>query len=57
MQNAEGISNDVITLDMCFSMFAYIPAQFRFSLIGRNLTAQLTRSHRGIGGPIQIPET
>ena len=57
MQNADDISNDVITLGMCFSMFAYIPAQFCFSLIGRNLTAQLTQSHRRIGGPIQIPET
>ena len=57
MQNADDISNDVITLGMCFSMFTYIPAQFRFSLIGRNLAAQLTQSHRGIGGGIQIPET
>ena len=57
MQNADDISNDVITLGMCFSMFTYIPAQFCFSLIGRNLAAQLTRSHKGIGGAIQIPET
>ena len=58
MQHANDISNDVvIALGMCFSMFAYIPSQFRFSLIGRNLTAQLTWSHRGIGGAIQIPET
>ena len=40
------ISNDVITL-----------ARFRFTLIGRNLTAQSTGSHTGIGGGIQIPET
>ena len=40
-------SNDIITLGTCFC----------FILIGRNLTAQLTRSHRGIGGGIQIPET
>ena len=27
---------------MCFSMFVYIPARFRFALIGGNLTAQST---------------
>ena len=27
---------------MCFSMFVYIPARFRFGLIGGNLTAQST---------------
>ena len=32
----EDISNDVITLRTCFSMFVYIRA--RFSLIGANLT-------------------
>ena len=41
----------------CFPMFVYIPARFRLSLIGGNLTAQSTGSHRGIGGAIQIPET
>ena len=35
----------------------YICACFHFVLIGRNLTAQLTGSHKGIGGGIQIPET
>ena len=49
-------SNDIITLGMCFSMFVYICVHFRFTLIGRNLTAQLTGSHRGIGARIQIPE-
>ena len=34
----------------------YICACFHFVLIGRNLTAQLTGSHKGIGGGIQIPE-
>ena len=53
----DDISNDVITLGTCFSMFVYIRARFRFKLIGRNLTAQSTGSHRGIGGGIQIPET
>ena len=53
----DDISNDVITLGTCFSMFVYIRARFRFSLIGGNLTAQSTGSHRGIGGGIQIPET
>ena len=42
---------------MCFIMFVYIRAGFHFVLIGGNLTAQLTGSHRGIGGGILIPET
>ena len=50
------ISNDVITLGTCLSMFVYIRARFRFSLIGRNLTAESKASHREIGGGIQIPE-
>ena len=47
----------------CFSMFVYIGARLRFTLIdlidpiGGNLTAQSRGSHRGIGGVIQIPET
>ena len=56
----DDISNDVITFGACFHvffMFAYIRARFRFTLIGRNLTAQSTGSHSGIGGGIQIPET
>ena len=53
----DDLSNGVITLGMCFLMFVYIRARFRFALIGENLTAQSTRSHRGIGGGIQIPET
>ena len=53
----DDISNDVITLGRYFSMFAYIRARFRFVLIGRNLTAQSTGSHRGIGSGIQFPET
>ena len=53
----DDISNDAITLGTCFSMFVDIRAQFFFSLIGRNLTAQSQGSHRGIGGGIQIPET
>ena len=35
-----GISNDVIVLGSCFSVFVYIHTCFRFTLIGRNLTAQ-----------------
>ena len=46
-----------LTLGTCFSMFVYIRALFCFVPIGRNLTAQLTASHRGIGSGIQIPET
>ena len=53
----DDINNDVITMGTCFPMFVYIPARFRLSLIGGNLTAQSTGSHRGIGGAIQIPET
>ena len=52
----DDISNDVITLGTCFSMFVYIRVRFRFALIGGNLTAQSTGSHRGIGGGIQIQE-
>ena len=53
----DDISNDVITFDTCFTMFAYIRARFRFALNGGNLTAQSTGNHREIGGGIQIPET
>ena len=52
----DDISNDVIILGTCFSTFIYIRARFRFALVGGNLTAQSTGSHRGIGGGIQIPE-
>ena len=40
-----------------FLFFFYISARFRFALIGGNWTAQLTGSHRGIGGGIQLRET
>ena len=36
----DDISNDIITLNMCFSMFVYIYAHFHFALTGRNLTVQ-----------------
>ena len=36
----DDISNDVITLGTCFSIFVYICVRFRFALIGGNLTAQ-----------------
>ena len=55
--DGEDISNDVIILGTCFSMFVYIRARFCFALIGGNLTVQSTESHRGIGGGIQIPGT
>ena len=49
----DDISNyDLIILGMCFSMFVYIHTSFCFVLIGENLTAQSTGSHRGIGGGI-----
>ena len=53
----DDISNDIIAVGMCFSMFVYIHAHFHFALIGRNLTAQWTGSYGGTGGGIQIPET
>ena len=53
----DDISNDVITLRMCFSIFVYIRACFRFVLIIGKLTAQSTGKDRGIGGGIKIPET
>ena len=53
----DDISNDAITLGTCFSMFVCNRARFRFALIGGNLTAQSTGSHRRIGGRIQVPET
>ena len=53
----DDISNETITLGTCFSMFVYNHARFRFALIGGNLTAQSTSSHRRIGGRIQVPET
>ena len=43
----DDISNDIITLGMCFSMFFHIRAHFRFAVMGGNLTAQSTGSHRG----------
>ena len=53
----DDISDDVITLGSCFSMFVYIRTHLIcFALIGRNLTAQLTGSHRGTGGGIWILE-
>ena len=50
----DDISNDVITLGTCFSMFVYIRARIRFALIGGNLTAQSTGNDRRNGG--RIPE-
>ena len=38
----DDISNDVIILGTCFSIFVYISVRFRFALIGGNLTAQST---------------
>ena len=49
----DDISNDVITLGTCFSIFVYIRACFRFVLIIGKLTAQSTGNDRGIGGGIQ----
>ena len=53
----DDINNEAITLGTCFSMFVCNRARFRFALIGGNLTAQSTGSHRRIEGRIQVPET
>ena len=53
----DDISNDIITLGTCFSMFGYIRAIFHFTPIGGNLAAQSTVGHRGIGGGIQFLKT
>ena len=45
------ISNDVITLGTCFSMFVYISAEWR------NPDSSVAGSHRGIVGGFQISET
>ena len=42
----DDISNDAITLGTCFAMFVYNRPSFRFALIGENLTAKSTGSHR-----------
>ena len=34
LKGRDDLSNDVITLDTCFSMFDYIRARFCFALIG-----------------------
>ena len=43
----DDISNDVVTLGTCLLVLVYIRARFRFALIGGNLTAQSTGSHKG----------
>ena len=48
----DDISNDVITLNWHLFFDVYIRARFRFALIGGNLTAQSTGSHRRTGGGI-----
>ena len=53
----DDISDDVITLGTCFSMFVYICPHVRSALIDRNLTAQSMGNPRGIGDGIQTPET
>ena len=54
----DDISNDVITLGVCFHVFFnvwLIHARFGFALIGGNLTALSTGSYRGIEG--EIPDS
>ena len=40
-----------------FQCFVYIRTRFRFPMIGRNVTAQSTWRHMGIGGEIQFLQT
>ena len=46
-----------LPLALVFSMFVHIRTRSRFALIGGNLTAQLTGSHRGIGSGINFAST
>ena len=52
----DDISNDVITLGMCFQCLFH-SCSFLLLAYLQNLTAQSTGSHGGIGGGIQITET
>ena len=54
MIGGDDISNDVIILGTCLSMFVYIRVRCCFALIGGNLTVQSKASHREIGGGIQF---
>ena len=51
------ISNDLITPRHVFFNVCLQSRSFPLRMIGGNLTAHSTGSHRGIGGGIQIPET
>ena len=46
-----------LPLARVFKVCLHSLSGFRFALIGRNMTAQLTGIHREIRGGIQIPET
>ena len=46
----DDISNDVITLGLCFSMFVYFRACFHFALIGENQRA----SRLGATGELDV---
>ena len=48
----DDISNDVITLGMCFSMFVYIRAHFQFILIARNLMKSLCLNYHFSGSQL-----
>ena len=56
LTGGDDISDDVITLGRCFSMFVYIRIRFHLALIGGNLAARSTGSYREIGGGNQISE-
>ena len=46
-----------LPLTHVFQCFVYIRTRFRFPMIGRNVAAQSTGRHMGIGGEIQFPQT
>ena len=46
-----------LPLTHVFQCFVYICTRFRFPMIGRNVAAQSTGRHMGIGGEIQFPQT
>ena len=52
MIGGDDISNDVITHNWHLFFNVNMRARFRFALIGGNLTAQSTGSHRRTGGGI-----
>ena len=53
----DDISNDVITLSTCFSMFVLHSRSFPFRADWRKSDSSVHEEPQGTGGGIQIPET